>query len=338
MHRHLVILRADHLGDMILTTPLARTMAAAGWKVTAVGAKAWAPVWENNPHASYCGLETICGGPKLDVWALAGWLRKLAPTHILTPYHHPQLFWASALSGVRKRYCQMGRYWGRLTLHHCLRTGILEEQRHMGEVWQDFAEAVGVARTSPQPELFVSPTEKTKMGALLAEKLPGDLPLVIVHPFHGGSSCHLSLGAYASITRHLQESGRCRLVITGLARERELWLGAANDLATKNYWISCGELSLRELIALVQQAQRVICGSTGILHIASGLNVPTTSAMCPHPLVSPNLWKNLEPGAVMLSPELKFCEQERAQGVTNCGFCHGPTPQEVAESVLNSIS
>lgn len=334
---HLAILRDDHLGDMILTTPLVRALGTAGWRVTVVGKSAWAGVWAHNPHAEYAALETIAPDYPQSGRALSRWLRNLQPTHVLVPYYRPPLLWASFLSGLSNRYCQMGRIVGRLTLHHCLRTNILQTQRHMGNVWQDFAEAVGVPRQSPCPEIFLTPEERDHAAHCLAEKLPGTQPVVVIHPFHGGSSCHLKLSNYAAVALKLQRSGRCRVVITGLAVEKEKWLSVAPDLAGENLWVACGELSLRQLFAVVEQARLVICGSTGVLHVASALNVPSVSVMCPHPLVSPDLWRNLAEGSVDLRPDRDHCARYREEPVVDCGFCEGPFPAQVAQAVLERL-
>lgn len=328
---HLAILRDDHLGDMILTTPLVRTLGAAGWRVTVVGKSAWAGVWGNNPHAEYAALESIAPDYPQSGRSLSRWLRKLQTTHVLVPYYRPQLLWASFLSGRRNRYCQMGRVIGRLTFHHCLRSGILHTQRHMGDVWQDFAEAVGVPRQSPRPEIFLTAEERVHATERLAAKLSGTQPVVVIHPFHGGSSCHLKLSDYAAVALKLQRSSRCRVVITGVAAEREKWLSIAPDLNEDNLWVACGELSLRQLFAVVGQARLVICGSTGVLHVASALNVPSVSVMCPHPLVSPDLWRNLAEGSIDLRPDHDHCARYREKPVGDCGFYEGPFPEQVAQ-------
>ncbi len=337
MRPHLVILREDHLGDMILTTPLARALASAGWQVTVVGKATWAEVWENNPHASYVAIETIAPCFPKDSWRLSCWLRQLAPTHVLIPYHHSTLLWASFFSGLSSRYCQMGRILGRLTLHYSLRSGLLHTPRHMGDVCQDFAEAVGVPRQSPQPELFLKDEEKKKAAQRLAEVLPGTEPLVIVNPFHGGNTCHLSTRDYVEIVRLLQNSQRCRIVITGVAREKDIWLKEAAALSPQNVWVSCGKLTLRELFAVVSQVQWLVCGGTGPLHIASALNIPTVGILCANPHIDAVVWGNLTPGAIHLSPPREQCARLHASGVRNCGFCQGPFPKEIVQTLLKQL-
>lgn len=338
MNPHLVILRHDHLGDMLLTTPLVRSLGAAGWRVTVMGKRAWAGVWVNHPHADYQAEEDICPEFPKGWFTISRWLRKVKPTHILVPYYHRELLRASFFSGCKNRYSQMCRWEGRLTLHRPLRAGILETPRHMADVWQDFVEVVGVSRTSTKPELFLTAEERANANRRIAEKIPGNLPLVIIHPFHGGSSCHPAMKDYVEVARSLQKSGRCRMIVTGVAKEKDVWQQAAAGLMPENLWVSCGELSLRELFAVVGAAQRVVCGSTGLLHIASALDVPAVSIFCPHPAVNDTLWGNPVPGTVVLSPKSSACPRVNGDKVSNCGLRNGPAPSEITDAVLKQLS
>lgn len=323
---------------MVLTTPLARTLAMAGWRVTVVGRRAWSGVWEHNPYAEFVSLESIVLEYPHGWQALSRWLHRLGPTHLLVPYYRPELFWTSLFSGLGNRYCQMGRILGRLTLHHCMRTRLLENPRYMGEVWQDFAEVVGVARQSSRPEIFLTQQERESIVRRLAEVLPGNEPLITISPFHGGNTCHLELRDYVKVVRQLQASRRCRVIIAGTQREREHWVGVAAELTTERVWISCGELTLRELFAVIGQSRFVVCGGTGPLHVASAVNTPAVAVMCANTHVGPHVWGNLVEGTVHLCPEAESCSRFDAAGVSNCGFRHGPKPEQIAQTVLDQLA
>jgi ADP-heptose:LPS heptosyltransferase len=232
----------------------------------------------------------------------------------------------------------MSRWEGRFTLHHCLRTGIREKPRHMGDVWQDFAGAMGVPRTSSKPELFLTEEENAKAALRIATELPGKLPLIIIHPFHGGNTCHPALKDYAEVARLLQKSGRCRILITGVAKERDSWLRVAGGLQPENLWVACGELTLRELFAVIGQAHWIVCGGTGTLHVAAALNVPAISILCPHPVINEKVWGNPVPGTVVLSPPPSGCPNLNGGKLKDCGFRNGPTPSAIADAVLAQLS
>ncbi len=331
------ILRADHLGDMILTTPLARTMARDGWDVTVVGPAAHSAVWENNPLATYQAIEDVCPDWPRGKIRLGRWLSCRGFTHLLVPYYSTPLFVASLFSGIAHRYCQMGRFKGRLTLHHCLRSRILSEPRHMGAVWQDLAEHLGIPAGSPRPDLFLTEREKTEARELLHKRLPGDKPLVIVHPFHKGSTCNLPIETYAEVVKRLGETGTIRICVTGSKEDAARWHSATPGLEVNCAWISCGELTLRQFFGVVAHASVMVVGSTGTLHVASALNVPTVGIFCPHPTVAPVLWRNLVPSSIELSPARDHCKRYHDKSIVDCGFPGGPSPEQVVSAAMSLL-
>ncbi|MEA3207930.1 MAG: hypothetical protein QOE70_987 [Chthoniobacter sp.] len=315
----IVILRADHLGDMILTTPLVRALGKAGHEVTVVGPRAWAAVWEGNPWARYAALEEACPQWPRHWFRLAGWLYRNGFDHLLVPYYEPRLFLASFFSGIRHRACQMGRYLGRLTLHTALRTHLETQPRHMTEVWLDYARHLGIQPASAAPELFLADDEKAAVQAMLDQQLPDPEPLVVIHPFHKGSTCHPPLETYVAVARQLLGRGRCRIAITGTAGDLSSWQTAAGDLIHPRLWLAIGALSLRQLFAVIAQARVLVAGSTGPLHIASALGVPSVSPFCPHPAVSPQLWGNLTPGSCAVEAAENLCARRCGQDPAGCG-------------------
>lgn len=314
----IAILRADHLGDTILTTPLVRALGEAGHGVTIVGPRAWMPVWENNPWGKAAALETICPGRPRDSWRLGRWLRRQGFDHVLVPYYEPRLLFASLLSGIRHRTCQMGRYLGRLTFHTALRSHLETRPRHMTDVWLDYARHLRIRPVSAKPELFLTAGERTAAATLLDERLPGAEPLVVIHPFHKGSTCHPPLETYVAVARQLLAAGGCRVVVTGTAGDVASWTAVAGDLAHPRLWVAAGLLSLRQLFAVIGAARVLVVGSTGPLHIASALGIPSVSPFCPHPAVGPRLWQNLAPAACTMEAAESLCARLRGEVPAAC--------------------
>jgi ADP-heptose:LPS heptosyltransferase len=333
----IAILREDRLGDMIMTTPVARALAGTEHDVTVVGPDELAPVWNNNPFTDYVGLQTICGDWPRGWLRLSGWLKEHLFTALFIPHHSRRLFVASFLSGIGQRYCQMGRIAGRLTLHRCLRTRLDTNPRHVVEALLDFPTHLGVPRQTLRPELFVSEEEMQGTRNLLRHHLPGDEPLIVIHPFSRGSSCNLPIEEYVAVVRALRQTTCCRIVVTGTGSEADQWVRVAKDLTAGGVWNACGKLSLRQLFAVIANARVIVVASTGPLQAASALGITSVSPFCPHPWVAPKLWGSFAAGSVELAAPVESCPRYRHRNAGNCGFPNGPRSADIVEAVLKLI-
>jgi heptosyltransferase-2 len=69
-----------------------------------------------------------------------------------------------------------------------------------------------------------------------------------------------------------------------------------------------GRVTLRQLMAVIAASHAVVSMSTGPMHIAAALGVPTVSIFDPRRNQSPIRWQPLGTG-VVLRPEVPTCEK-----------------------------
>lgn len=108
----------------------------------------------------------------------------------------------------------------------------------------------------------------------------------IVHPGAASEARRWPIERWAAVARACMERGE-RVVVTGAPDETSLTseiarranLDPANDVA--------GRTSLIELAALIAAAERVLCGDTGVAHLASAYAVPSVLLFGP---TSPAEW------------------------------------------------
>lgn len=331
----MIVLRDDHLGDMILTTPLARGLAQAGYEAIVVGQAAWAPVWIGNANARYVSLQSVATTWPVGIGRLARWLRQQHPCAILVPHHSRRLLSASALSGCRRRYCQLGRWWGRLTLHDCMRTRINTVPRYMGQVWQDLLMRLGAECVEPKPDLFLSRTQVEDAKHHLATMFRRPGPLVVVHPFDGGSACNLPLARYVGIVRFLCAQG-ARVVVTGTAEDRSRWTAVTS--ASDAHWNACGELSLQELFAVIHVSRFIVVGNTGPLHVAHACGVPSLTVFCPQPVIGSPLWRNSTAGSIVLRPSDGDCARRCGRPGAICAMNRTPTDETIHAALQQALA
>lgn len=103
---------------------------------------------------------------------------------------------------------------------------------------------------------------------------------VVVHPGAASGSRRWPVARWTEVAAHLAEQGH-PVVVTG--GPDELALGARVSAAHPAVRDSSGTLSLHELAALVASASLVICGDTGIAHVATAFGTPSVLLFGPVP-------------------------------------------------------
>jgi ADP-heptose:LPS heptosyltransferase len=335
-----LIVRLDHLGDVLLTTPLMRAAARAGHEVHILVREGCATVFAGNPDVTTHIIERVAPGFPGRWWQLGAWMRRQRFEMILLPYAKPpQLLLASAMSGAKRRIAMWGGLLGRLTLHQCLRSGMASGTRHFSEIPLDCAAAAGFPADGLKPDFYLTAGEIAAARADLAARFPG-LAIVGIHPGCAGNTCNLGPEIYGQLAELLLEHPGLAVVSTGITAESPLfakWPAAV--LSHPRFYNACGQWSLRQLAAHVANYATMVVPSTGPLHIAAAYAIPTVTAFCNYPSVSATVWGNLTPGSVVVSPPAEFCERRRAVAKSlHCDF-QGQIPvSRMRDAVLQVLA
>jgi ADP-heptose:LPS heptosyltransferase len=118
---------------------------------------------------------------------------------------------------------------------------------------------------------------------------PADPDLVgatIVHPGAASAARRWPAERFATVARAEAAAGR-RVLITGTAPERPLAVRLAEMAGLAPDSVVAGQTSLADLVALIGHASRLICGDTGVAHVASATATPSVVLFGPIP---PSEW------------------------------------------------
>jgi ADP-heptose:LPS heptosyltransferase len=154
------------------------------------------------------------------------------------------------------------------------------------------------------PRLVVTSEERA-----WARRFTGDTPglQVLVHPC-GFSSRLWKLIHFRELVLRLAEQG-CHVLLTGTAAERDKFRAEAQVTTwPPGVMDLMGELTLRQLMAVVAESHVVVSLATGPMHVAAALGVPTVSIFDPRRNNSPTRWQPLGTG-VVLRPDVPTCEK-----------------------------
>ncbi len=113
----------------------------------------------------------------------------------------------------------------------------------------------------------------------------------VVHPGAASAARRWPAARFGQVARAEARAGR-RVVVTGSAGERGLALAVARGAGLPADAVLAGRTGLLELATLVARAGRVVCGDTGVAHLATAFGTPSVLLFGP---TSPHLWGPPDP-------------------------------------------
>jgi ADP-heptose:LPS heptosyltransferase len=104
----------------------------------------------------------------------------------------------------------------------------------------------------------------------------------LIHPGAASAARRWPAARWAAVAEAERRAGR-RVVLTGSAAERPLAEGIAHAAGLPADAVLAGRTDLRALSAAVAAAARVVCGDTGVAHLATALGTPSVVLFGPTP-------------------------------------------------------
>ena len=324
----ILLIRLDHMGDLVLTTPLIRALAKAGNQVDVVVPRWLGPLLEDSPYIKErFAIEDVAPNFPAGWQVLARWIKPRGYDCILLPNARPaQLLWASWASGVRRRVAAHARWWGRLTFHQCLRVReAFQQGRHFSDIQLDLARALEIPTDGLKADYFFREGEIATAQAKIKSMFPdyAGEPIMGVHPGCAGNTCNLPSPVYGDIAGMILARTKARVIVTGSQAERALlasWPDAT--LTSPRLHVAMGDFDLRGLAALISQFDNYVIVGTGPLHLASAVGIRTASPFCAVPPLSFANWGNMNGRGTCVHPEPARCRKWLATGnpYGDCSF------------------
>ena len=285
-----LVVRPDGMGDVLLTGPAVRAVAASGAEVTFLAGPAGAAAAALLPGVTTVLTSQVAWiapdpGPfdPAAVRALAGQVRAVNPAAalIFTSFHQSPLPMALVLrmAGVPRIAAISVDYPGSLLdVRHRLDDDVPEAERNLA-----LARAAGyslpsgdagrLAVSSPRPEV----TELTGLPGMTG--LAGGR-YVVVHARASVPARAPSAGRVAAMVGALARAGH-RVVVTGSAAEAPVVSAVCQRAGAPGVVDLSGRTSLRTLAAVLAGADVVVAPNTGAAHLAAAVGTPVVSLFAP---------------------------------------------------------
>lgn len=297
--------RQDRLGDLVLSLPLAAAVKDVhpDCKIGFLVAEPFANLVKMCKEVDEVWPANLA--TKLDKQKLKDWdaVVVLFPDASLAR----QLFFA----GVKRRIGTSRRGYSiffneRINLHRAA------SNRHETDLNFDLLNAVIHVNRKCRPSFVVPHSSYQLITALLSEKGIGkDQKIAVIHPGSGGSSRDWPIELFAKVADVLQKRNDTSVVVTGSDQETKLAREVMGKYPSKIFNLA-GETTIEALTALLSVSGLCIANSTGPLHLANALNVPSVGLFPPLENCGPERWGVLDHPERSLTPS--FPDE-------NCPFC-----------------
>jgi heptosyltransferase-3 len=280
-----LVVRTDRIGDVLLTTPVSTALrqlfpqAKIAWLVRPYTA----PLLEHNPD-----IDQILVDYGESSGALANMIKNERFDVAIVAYPRWRIVWALWRAGVPVRIGPANKPYT-ILLTKRIWQHRSEGKKHEADYNLELLEPLGFS-FKRYPTRFSLAEEERRLAHTVLEshRLTFSKPIVVLHPGSGGSSARWPLARFIELGDRLQAAG-CEVVVTGGPGEDYQYL-MIDNMNRIPVFIAAGSVSIRELAGIFSCADLLVTNSTGPLHLAVALGVPTVSVYSPIPTCHPNRW------------------------------------------------
>ncbi len=280
----ILIRSANWVGDAIMSMPAIRAIRRwfPGAGITML-AKPWvAPVYDGCPYVDrvivYDGNDRHKGLP--GILRLCRDLRKYrfdAAVSIQNAFEAALIFWLSGIP-VRIGYASDGR--SPLLTHRVYRTPRIKAA-HQIDYYLGLVEGAGIAPSGRNLELFLSDSERQRAREFLYASGFMEPTIVGINPGAAfGTAKRWFPERFVAVCNRLNARGDRRFLVFGSPGEAGLGETICQGIGDACINL-CGNTTLREAFALIDQCSLFITNDSGLMHAAAALRIPQVAIFGP---------------------------------------------------------
>jgi heptosyltransferase-2 len=326
----ILLVRFSAIGDILLMTPLIRALRRRhpDARITAVTRAEFTPLLVQNPR-----LSDVIGWERgSSLRALGARLRAGRFTHRLDLH--------GSLRSRALRWHTGGR-WSGYPKHRLARAVLIRtkrdtyrDRRHTAERYFDAARGLDVTPDQGPPELFLPAQALAAADQFLAAHGLGiTRQLIAAAPGAAHFTKRWPAHHWNAMVRRLVEQGN-DVVVVGGPQDREV-AAATAALGGERAACAAGGFDLTGTAALLRRARALVCGDTGVMHLATAVGTPVVALF--GPTVEAFGFFPYHAKAAVLQRDLP-CRPCSAHGGAACPLTHHRCLQDLRpEEVLEAL-
>lgn|SRR5574341_53046 len=328
----ILIVRTDRIGDVVLSTPVAEVLKQRfpQGKIDFLVAPYTTPILKNNSFIDEIILD--------DNKSVKGFF-KLRETLKQRKYNlavvlHPTLRLAYLLKTARIPIRIGTGYRGYSFLfNQKIYQHRKTVEKHELEYNLDMLRPLEIESPKIVPKIYLSEEEKrTAEDFLRKSGVAEEDVLVVVHPGSGGNCLNWAPERFGELAEKLIDSYSVKVIVTGQPEE-EILAEKMKGRMKSSFINLIGKTDLRLLSTIIQKSDLVISNSTGPMHIAAALGVPTLAIFCPLFTASPKRWGPYGEGHTVITPPVPTCRNCSPQKCERGNCMDLISVEEVSEKV-----
>lgn len=294
-YNHILLVRTDRIGDVILTTPsislLRENYPSA--RISFLTRNYTKPLLEHHrdldniivydPEQRHKGIRGL--------FKLAQDLKNQDIDLAILFHPLPALALALFMASIPHR-AGTGYRWYSIFFNHRIyehrKYGLRHELEYNLHLLDKFVEAI------PPPEdiqFNFSVDEKIfKLRRMALEKMEVKGNYIIIHPGSGGSAPNLPPEMFARIIQYISDKTNANIILGGNSQEQDLLTEIKHRAGVNKVSMAPGTWNLETYMAVISGSRLFISNSTGPLHIARAYDIPLLGFYCPAIPCSPERW------------------------------------------------
>lgn len=291
----ILLVRTDRLGDVILTLPMIGVLRKQYPRaVISMLLQHYTGdiVQGHTEVADILWIDDVDGRP-VPFFAMLRLIRAHRFDAVVVARPTPRLAWLMFLARIPIRVGTGYRFYSFLFNRRVFEHR-KDARRHELEYNLNLLLALGVrAEALKDPVVYglrISPDDEKSARELLANRgLSLDQPFAVIHPGTGGSAREWQIGNLSELGSRIHRQKKLPVLVTGNQAERSLAETLAAQIGSGSVSVA-GDLSMKQLAAVLRRARIWIGHSTGPLHLAVAFGTPVVGLYSQMIPMSPRRW------------------------------------------------
>jgi heptosyltransferase-3 len=310
-----LISRIDRIGDVVLSTPLPREIKKKypNSFVTVLVKNYTKDIYLNNPNVDLILTYDNENGGNKPFWKLRNEIRKLKFSHSFMLLPEERLNYLLFLAGIPNRFGVGHKVYQMLTFTKYVNRKKYKQFRHEADYCLDMLRKINVEVKDIHPEIFLSEEDKKRAIDFRTKVLKNHNKLIGINISSGNSAPNLSIDEYKKLIFELKKIATFQIAV--MDKEVPTFIDNIEEVIYPNR-----NNNLRSSIINFFALDLLVSNSTGPMHIAAALKVPTISLFCPLTACSPKRWGPLGNLSEIILPTRHYCDTQCPIDPKKCDY------------------